>query len=98
MKEINSIWDLIGKGLAGSRSFVIGTFFSACMRGFGFGLGFQEVHEHLPGDMRFCPSCPSKIQDDKHFFLYCPAYKDLEKLYGANLGACNVVAGLHDVV
>jgi hypothetical protein len=59
---------------------------SLYMRDFGIGLEFQEVHEHLHGDMRFCPDCPIKviiaiIEDDKHILLNSPANKAIRQSF-----------------
>jgi hypothetical protein len=34
----------------------------------------------LPVPERFCKNCKNKVEDEKHFILYCPLYKN--KLVG----------------
>ena len=43
-----------------------------------------EVGRHnrpiTPRDQRFCPFCPSMLEDEKHFLLQCSAYKNRDEL------------------
>ena len=34
-------------------------------------------HQHIEKDLRFCPFCPGKIEDESHFLLECQVYKPL---------------------
>jgi hypothetical protein len=38
----------------------------------------------LPVPERFCKNCKSKVEDEKHFILYCPLYKNLRNKYIIN--------------
>ena len=31
----------------------------------------------IPKELRFCPFCPNKVEDEKHFLLECPTYKHI---------------------
>ena len=35
----------------------------------------------LPVPERFCKNCKNKVEDEKHFILYCPLYKNLRNKY-----------------
>ena len=35
----------------------------------------------LPRDQRFCFSCQTEIEDEEHFILYCPVYRDIRLKY-----------------
>ena len=32
-------------------------------------------HSKIDKHLRFCPFCPNRVEDEKHFFLECPTYK-----------------------
>lgn len=38
----------------------------------------------LPVPERFCKNCKNKVEDEKHFILYCPLYKNLRNKYIIN--------------
>ena len=44
-------------------------------------------HKNIPRDQRFCPMCKlqfgqnSDIEDEYHFILICPTYRDLRKKF-----------------
>ena len=33
----------------------------------------------IPADKRHCPTCPNEVEDEKHFMMMCPAYRDSRK-------------------
>ena len=35
----------------------------------------------IPRDQRFCFSCQTEIEDEEHFILYCPVYRDIRLKY-----------------
>ena len=38
-------------------------------------------HEKIDKEERFCPFCPEKVEDEKHFLLVCPIYCHLRQLH-----------------
>ena len=32
-------------------------------------------HQNIDKNLRFCPFCIDKVEDEKHFLLECPTYK-----------------------
>ena len=34
-------------------------------------------HRNIDRALRFCPFCPGKVEDEKHFLIECPVYKYL---------------------
>ena len=38
-------------------------------------------HEKIDREERFCPFCPQKVEDEKHFLLVCPIYCHLRQIH-----------------
>ena len=38
-------------------------------------------HKNIPRDNRFCKTCTSTIEDEYHFILVCPVYKELRSTF-----------------
>ncbi|XP_078312623.1 uncharacterized protein LOC144619140 [Crassostrea virginica] len=38
-------------------------------------------HKNIPRDKRFCKTCTSTIEDEYHFILVCPVYKELRSKF-----------------
>ena len=36
-----------------------------------------DRHEKIERNQRFCPFCPTYIEDEIHFLVKCPTYKEL---------------------
>ena len=35
----------------------------------------RHLSPKMAKELRFCPFCPNKVEDEKHFLLECPTYK-----------------------
>ena len=41
----------------------------------------RHKHPRIPREQRFCPFCPTSVEDELHFLTQCSAYKNRNELY-----------------